>query len=163
MCSKVILVSLGLLLEAFCARLHDLQLLLPETFWFFCMIKTLVSFHINLHVRDRSQIPLQILNKFERINQLTSVPWNHQKTMGFVIILWGKKLICLYLRTLHKKYPNTELFLVRIFLYSDWIRRDMEYFSVFSPNIGKYGPEITPYLDTFHALEAKFGDEPLKI
>ena len=26
------------------------------------------------------------------------------------------------------------------------------YFSVFSPNTGKYGPEITPYLDTFHAL-----------
>ena len=24
--------------------------------------------------------------------------------------------------------------------------------SVFSPNIGKYGPEITPYLDTFHAV-----------
>ena len=26
------------------------------------------------------------------------------------------------------------------------------YFSVFSPNTGKYGPEITPYLDTFHAV-----------
>ena len=25
-------------------------------------------------------------------------------------------------------------------------------YSVFSPNTGKYGPEITPYLDTFHAL-----------
>ena len=25
------------------------------------------------------------------------------------------------------------------------------YFPVFSPNTGKYGPEITPYLDTFHA------------
>ena len=24
--------------------------------------------------------------------------------------------------------------------------------SVFSPNTGKYGPEITPYLDTFHAV-----------
>ena len=23
--------------------------------------------------------------------------------------------------------------------------------SVFSPNAGKYGPEITPYLDSFHA------------
>ena len=22
----------------------------------------------------------------------------------------------------------------------------------FSPNTGKYGPEITPYLDTFHAV-----------
>ena len=26
------------------------------------------------------------------------------------------------------------------------------YLSVFSPNAGKYGPEITPYLDTFHAV-----------
>ena len=25
------------------------------------------------------------------------------------------------------------------------------YFPVFSPNAGKYGKEITPYLDTFHA------------
>ena len=37
--------------------------------------------------------------------------------------------------------PNTELFLVRIFLHS-----------VFSPNAGKYGPEKLPYLDTFHAV-----------
>ena len=27
-----------------------------------------------------------------------------------------------YLQTLRKKFPNTEFFLVRIFLYSDWIR-----------------------------------------
>ena len=26
------------------------------------------------------------------------------------------------------------------------------YFPVFSSNTGKYGPEITPYLDTFHAV-----------
>ena len=25
--------------------------------------------------------------------------------------------------------------------------------SVFSPNTGKYGPEIAPYLDTFHVVE----------
>ena len=25
-------------------------------------------------------------------------------------------------------------------------------FPIFSPNAGKYGPEITPYLDTFHAV-----------
>ena len=24
---------------------------------------------------------------------------------------------------------------------------------IFSPNIGKYGPEKTPYLDTFHAVD----------
>ena len=27
------------------------------------------------------------------------------------------------------------------------------YFPVFSPNTGKYGPEKTPYLDTFHAVD----------
>ena len=26
------------------------------------------------------------------------------------------------------------------------------YFPVFTPNTEKYGPEITPYLDTFHAV-----------
>ena len=53
---------------------------------------------------------------------------------------------------LREKCPNTELFLVRIFSRLDWIRRDTPYLSVFSPNAGKYGPEITPYLDTFHTV-----------
>ena len=26
-------------------------------------------------------------------------------------------------------------------------------FPVFSPNMGKYGPEKTPYLDTFHKVQ----------
>ena len=30
--------------------------------------------------------------------------------------------------------------------------RSTPYLSVFSLNTGKYGPEITPYLDTFHAV-----------
>ena len=38
--------------------------------------------------------------------------------------------------SLSEMCPNTELFLVRIFLYS---------------NTGKYRPEITPYLDNFPA------------
>ena len=42
------------------------------------------------------------------------------------------------------------------FLYSDWIRR-------FSPNTGKYGPEITPYLDTFHAVNLRIQFEYRKI
>ena len=49
-----------------------------------------------------------------------------------------------------EKCPNTEFFLVRIFLYSDWIRTEY----VFSPNTGKHVPEKTPYLDTFHAMWA---------
>ena len=43
-------------------------------------------------------------------------------------------------------------FLVRIFPYSDRIRKDTEYLSVLSTNAGQYGPEKTPYLDTFRAV-----------
>ena len=43
-------------------------------------------------------------------------------------------------------------FLVGIFLHSDWIRRDTPHLSVFSPSAGKYGPEKTPYLNTFHVV-----------
>ena len=53
--------------------------------------------------------------------------------------------------TLRENCPNMEFFLVRIFSHSNWIWRDTKYLSVFSPNAGKYRPEKTPYLDTFHA------------
>ena len=33
------------------------------------------------------------------------------------------------------------------------IQRDTKYLSVFSPNTRKYGPEKTPYLDTFHTVD----------
>ena len=55
--------------------------------------------------------------------------------------------------TLLEKCPNTEFFLVHNFLYLDWIRRYTPHLSVFRPNLGKYGPSKTPYLDTFHAKE----------
>ena len=45
--------------------------------------------------------------------------------------------------------PNTELFLVRISLYLDWIRR----FTPLNLYSTKYGPEINPYLDSFHAVQ----------
>ena len=50
--------------------------------------------------------------------------------------------------TMCEKYPNTGFCLVRIFLYSEWMRR--------FPNTSKYGPEKTLYLDTFHALQSDF-------
>ena len=31
-------------------------------------------------------------------------------------------------------------------------RKKCSFLSVFSPNVGKYGPEKIPYLDTFHAV-----------
>ena len=51
--------------------------------------------------------------------------------------------------TRREKCPNTKIFLVHIFSYSDWIRRDT---LLFSPNTEKCGPEKTSYLDTFHAV-----------
>ena len=33
-----------------------------------------------------------------------------------------------------------------------WIRRDISYLSVFRPNVGKHGPEITRSLATFYAV-----------
>ena len=54
--------------------------------------------------------------------------------------------------SLCEKRSNAEFFLVNIFLHSDWIRKDTKHLPLFSPNVGKYGPEKTPYLDTFHAL-----------
>ena len=42
--------------------------------------------------------------------------------------------------------------LVYIFQHSDWIRRDTEYLSIFSQNVGKCGPGVTTTMDTFHAV-----------
>ena len=52
-------------------------------------------------------------------------------------------LPCFALFNIHTawKVPVFWVLLVRIFLHSDWIRRDTEYLSIFSPNAGKYGPE----------------------
>ena len=55
-------------------------------------------------------------------------------------------------RYMRENCPNTEFFLVHIFPHSSWIRRSTPYLFVFSPNVGKYGPEKTPNLVTFHAV-----------
>ena len=43
-------------------------------------------------------------------------------------------------QSLREKYPSTEFFLVRVFLY------------LFSPITGRYRSEKTPYLGTFHEV-----------
>ena len=47
------------------------------------------------------------------------------------------------------------------------MKRDTSYLSVFSPNAGKYGPEKTPYLDTFHAViyaeDFSFKNNPMEM
>ena len=67
---------------------------------------------------------------------------------------WLASFWCLY--SLCEMCSNTGFFLVRIFPHWDWIRRDTSYLSVFSPNAGKYRPEKTLYLDTFHAVIVNF-------
>ena len=39
-----------------------------------------------------------------------------------------------------------------MFYESGLVEINYQKVSVFSPNAGKYGPEKTPYLDTFHAV-----------
>ena len=73
-------------------------------------------------------------------------------------ILWFSDVFRLY-----KKATLEFNALVRIFPHSDWIRRDTEYLSAFSPNAGKYGPGKTSYLDTFHAVIGKGKDFPFTL
>ena len=78
-------------------------------------------------------------NYFERKTALLKKP-------QFKIIIFHSKLLFAS-NTMREKCPNTEFFLVRIFPHSDWIGT-----KVFSLNTGKYGPEKTPHLDTFHTV-----------
>ena len=57
------------------------------------------------------------------------------KDLGARYVISGEGLRYFLVIALREKCPNTELFLVRI-----------------QPNTGKYGPEITPHFDTFHAV-----------
>ena len=51
----------------------------------------------------------------------------------------------------HENCPNTEFFSGPYFP-AFGLNTDTPYLPVFSPNGGKYGPEKTPYLSTFHAV-----------
>ena len=58
----------------------------------------------------------------ERMNEFVSL-----KEIGKIFTAWKRSVF--------------GVVLVCIFLHSNWIRRDTEYLSIFSPNAGKYGPE----------------------
>ena len=77
----------------------------------------------------------------------TSTRWSNGQRM-LLWMVWEQKQ-----STLREKCPKTEFFLIRIFRHSGWIWRDTKYLSVFSPNVGKYGPEKSLYLDTIHAVQ----------
>ena len=107
-----------------------------------------------------------LINFFSRIRTRKCVKNNVTKlsTTSYVISKWRQNVIKMASKELpsislklREKCPNTELFLVRIFLHSNWIRRFTHIYSdllVFSPNSGKYGPEITPYLHIHLSTES---------
>ena len=109
-------------------------------YWFIGKIDEITlsgnSMNISMNTHSMNDLMLSFFSLIAIFDAASSIFW----------WLWQQQL------SLREMCPNTELFLVRIFLYSDWIRRDTAYLSVFSPNTGKYGPEITPHLDTFHAV-----------
>ena len=88
--------------------------------------------------------------------------WKYYETFPYKTPSIQKPMIR---QTLRGNCPSTEIFLVRIFLHSDGIRRFTPEISVFSPNTGKYGPEKKRYLDTFYAekYNGKYKMEIIKI
>ena len=95
-------------------------------------------------VGHRKKYTLQNLKNFGKIDHKTSW-WKlskkfHKKYGDCKWIFWIK---INYL--LREKCPNTEFFLVCIFLHP-----------------GKYGPEKTPYLDTFHKVFSHSPINPLR-
>ena len=92
--------------------------------------------------------------KYLRIPFCTEYPQATASLSTFDSVpLYSYEEVVTVLVSLRASSPNTEFFLIRIFMHSDWIRTATEYLSVFSPNTGKYGPEKTPYLDTFHTVQ----------
>ena len=113
------------------------------------------SRQLNYTRKSLSTQNFQILS-FVKNYSIKNIIYFHCK--NFILNIWvscyPKKITSFFepCHILREKCPNTEFFLVRIFPHSDWIRRDTPYLSVLSPNAGKYAPEKTPYLDTFHAV-----------
>ena len=106
----------------------------------------IIEFSVKI-TSNRKEKHLHLLKKAKRnVLSKSGVPFLSNNFHGYC-----PKLVVISLR---EKYPNTEFLLVRIFPHLDWIRRNTECLSVFSPIAGKYGPEKTPYLDSFHALYA---------
>ena len=63
----------------------------------------------------------------------------YHKLYNLIIVSLKSKFRKRLLSILTLYFSYYLFFLVRIFPHSDWIRRDTEHLSVFSPNAGKYG------------------------
>ena len=60
--------------------------------------------------------------------------------------------MCLNLFVIINTSKCTKIVQISSYFWSVFSRIRTEYGSVFSQNAAKYGPEITTYLDTFHAV-----------
>ena len=75
-------------------------------------------------------------------------------------ILWGHNPVHNYLSVKNQGgyFSYLRLLLEKFFINSRWVKSVQTrsyfclYFSLFGLNTGKYRPEITPYLDSFHAV-----------
>ena len=92
-------------------------------------------------------VKLNISFKCAKLSKKPWIVWKSSQRTWYYCQFWTWYYYCV------KSVQIRSFFLVRIFPYLDWVRRDTPYISVFSPNEVKYGPEKTPYLDTFHVVE----------
>ena len=88
-----------------------------------------------------------------RINYLTTGFHKFGSIIYFeVVAISNEKRRLLNCPTLREKCPNTEFFSVPYFPPFGLNTEIYSVLSVFRPNAGKYGPEKTPHLSTFHAV-----------
>ena len=124
--------------------IHFYQISFFKLFWLFHQASVtlssllLISFVVNtLHLCKT----LLSLTRFEK--HLAWKVWSYKLCLKIIIII--------ILKTLPEKCLHTEFFLVRIFLYSDRIRRFNG--DLLRKSLGKYGPEKNPYLDIFEVVK----------
>ena len=131
-----------------------------------------MSVHINIfnenkacvsHIQDKVVWNVrQIVRKWStcilwRIYEHTPILQNKNKSVASFEVTSEilQKLGSSYWEVFFEKC-NSKLFITwEIITYFDCLKSVQirsNFWSVFSPNVGKYGPKITPYLDIFHAV-----------
>ena len=74
-----------------------------------------------------------VLRIFQRILISLAVCWKVDDYLSLINCLFSEQMLQWTVSSLREKCPNTRIFLVRIFLHSDWIRillRKSPYYSV---------------------------------
>ena len=87
---------------------------------------------------------LPFKSKFDRVEKFLVI----LLSFSLISVLFSTAVSWKIFNQILRENQSIDFFLVCIFLYSDWMQPEK-----FSPNTGKYGPEKTPYLDTFHVVK----------